>query len=226
MKKNPGKLSYCSSGTGSSDHLTAELLEAGDRHRRGARPVQGRRRVPDRHHGQPGRLLVPEPRRGHQLHQGQPHEGARGDGEGAPSAAARRADRPARRVRRDLVVTSWQAAAAPAKTPKEVVARLNGAMVKALRSPDVSRAHEPDRLRRGRQLARGIRRLHEGRGRALDERGRQGKHQAGMIVRKEGLTRAIEAMSPPAAARRARRSWSPRIWSPPTCSATIRTASA
>src|SRR5204862_8338609 len=25
-KKNPGKLSYCSSGTGSSDHLTAELL--------------------------------------------------------------------------------------------------------------------------------------------------------------------------------------------------------
>jgi len=25
MKKNPGKLSYCSSGTGSSDHLTAEL---------------------------------------------------------------------------------------------------------------------------------------------------------------------------------------------------------
>src|SRR4249920_73941 len=26
MKRNPGKLSYCSSGTGSSDHLTAELL--------------------------------------------------------------------------------------------------------------------------------------------------------------------------------------------------------
>jgi tripartite-type tricarboxylate transporter receptor subunit TctC len=38
----------------------------------------------------------------------------------------------------DLVVTSWQAAAAPAKTPKDVVARLNGAMVKALRSPDVA----------------------------------------------------------------------------------------
>jgi tripartite-type tricarboxylate transporter receptor subunit TctC len=38
----------------------------------------------------------------------------------------------------DLVVTSWQAAAAPAKTPKDVVAKLNGAMVKALRSPDIS----------------------------------------------------------------------------------------
>jgi tripartite-type tricarboxylate transporter receptor subunit TctC len=38
----------------------------------------------------------------------------------------------------DLVVTSWQAAAAPAKTPREVVARLNQAAVKALRSPDVA----------------------------------------------------------------------------------------
>jgi tripartite-type tricarboxylate transporter receptor subunit TctC len=37
----------------------------------------------------------------------------------------------------DLVVTSWQAAAAPAQTPREIVARLNEASVKALRSPDV-----------------------------------------------------------------------------------------
>ena len=37
----------------------------------------------------------------------------------------------------DLVVTSWQAAAAPAKTPREVVARLNDAAVRALRSPDI-----------------------------------------------------------------------------------------
>ena len=37
----------------------------------------------------------------------------------------------------DLVVTSWQAAAAPAKTPREVVMKLNDAMVRTLRSPDV-----------------------------------------------------------------------------------------
>jgi len=37
----------------------------------------------------------------------------------------------------DLVVTSWQAAAAPAKTPREVVARLHDAAVKALRSPEL-----------------------------------------------------------------------------------------
>jgi tripartite-type tricarboxylate transporter receptor subunit TctC len=38
----------------------------------------------------------------------------------------------------DVLVTSWQAAAAPAKTRPEVVAKLNDAMVKALRSADVS----------------------------------------------------------------------------------------
>jgi tripartite-type tricarboxylate transporter receptor subunit TctC len=37
----------------------------------------------------------------------------------------------------DLVVTSWQAAAAPAKTPREIVTRLNETMVKALRGPDI-----------------------------------------------------------------------------------------
>jgi tripartite-type tricarboxylate transporter receptor subunit TctC len=38
----------------------------------------------------------------------------------------------------DLVVTSWQAVAAPAKTPRDVVAKLNDATVRALRSPEVS----------------------------------------------------------------------------------------
>ncbi len=37
----------------------------------------------------------------------------------------------------ELVVTSWQAAAAPAKTPREIVARLNDAAVKALRAPEI-----------------------------------------------------------------------------------------
>jgi tripartite-type tricarboxylate transporter receptor subunit TctC len=37
----------------------------------------------------------------------------------------------------ELEVTSWQAAAAPAKTPREVVGKLNEAAVKALRSPEV-----------------------------------------------------------------------------------------
>ena len=37
----------------------------------------------------------------------------------------------------DLVVTSWQAVAAPARTPRDVVAKLNDATVRALRSPEI-----------------------------------------------------------------------------------------
>jgi tripartite-type tricarboxylate transporter receptor subunit TctC len=43
LKKNPGKLSFASSGNGSSDHLTAGALLAADRHLRHARALQGRR---------------------------------------------------------------------------------------------------------------------------------------------------------------------------------------
>jgi tripartite-type tricarboxylate transporter receptor subunit TctC len=35
----------------------------------------------------------------------------------------------------DLVVTSWQAVGAPAKTPREIVAKLNDATVRALKDP-------------------------------------------------------------------------------------------
>ena len=35
------------------------------------------------------------------------------------------------------MVTSWQAAGAPAKTPRDIVLKLNDAAVKALRSPEI-----------------------------------------------------------------------------------------
>ena len=37
----------------------------------------------------------------------------------------------------DLIVTSWQAAAAPVRTPREIVAKLHEATVRALRAPEV-----------------------------------------------------------------------------------------
>ena len=136
-KKNPGKLSYCSSGTGSSDHLTAELLKqmAGIDalhvpYKGGAAcqtdimgnqvdfSFQNLGAVTNYIKG--GRmkaLAVTAGKRHPQL----PEVPAAGEA-GFP----------------DLVVTSWQAAAAPAKTPREIVAKLNEATVKALRAPDVS----------------------------------------------------------------------------------------
>jgi tripartite-type tricarboxylate transporter receptor subunit TctC len=135
-KRNPGKLSYCSSGTGSSDHLTAELLKqmAGIfavhvPYRGGAAcqtdlmgsqvdfSFQNLGAVTNYIRANRMKAFAVTAKVRHPQLQGVP---AVAEG-GFP----------------DLVVTSWQAAAAPAKTPREVVARLNDAVVRALRSPDI-----------------------------------------------------------------------------------------
>jgi tripartite-type tricarboxylate transporter receptor subunit TctC len=136
MKKNPGKLSYCSSGTGSSDHLTAELLKQAS----GTDAVH----VPYK-----GGAACQTDIMGNQVDFSFQNLGAvtnyiKGNRMKALAVTARTRhpqlpDVPtvAEAGFPDLVVTSWQAAAAPAKTPREIVARLNDASVRALRSPDV-----------------------------------------------------------------------------------------
>ena len=135
-KKNPGRLSYCSSGSGSSDHLTAELLKQMSDTFAVHVPYRGGAACQTdimgsqvdysfqnlgavTHYIKSGRmkaLAVTARTRHPQL-------------PNVPSAVE--ASFP------ELVVTSWQAVAAPAKTPREVVARLHDAAVKALRSPDI-----------------------------------------------------------------------------------------
>jgi tripartite-type tricarboxylate transporter receptor subunit TctC len=136
-KQNPGKLSYCSSGTGSSDHLTGELLKQGA----GIFAVH----VPYR-----GGAACQTDLMGGQVEFSFQNLGAvtnyiRGGRMQAyaVTAKARHPQLPnvpttAEAGFPDLVVTSWQAAAAPAKTPRELVAKLNAAAVRALRSPDVA----------------------------------------------------------------------------------------
>ncbi len=135
-KKNPGKLSYCSSGTGSSDHLTGELLKQ-------AAEIQAVH-VPYK-----GGAACQTDIMGNQVDFSFQNLGAvtnyiKGGKMKAlmVTASARHAQLPnvpaaGEAGFKDLVVTSWQAAAAPAKTPREVVARLNEAMVRTLRSPDI-----------------------------------------------------------------------------------------
>jgi tripartite-type tricarboxylate transporter receptor subunit TctC len=135
-KNNPGRLSYCSSGTGSSDHLTAELFKQGS----GIFAVH----VPYR-----GGAACQTDLMGSQVDISFQNLGAvtnyikggrmKALGVTAGSRHPQLPDVPAVTEAGfpDLVVTSWQGAAAPAKTPREIVARLNEASVKALRSPEV-----------------------------------------------------------------------------------------
>jgi tripartite-type tricarboxylate transporter receptor subunit TctC len=136
-KKNPGKLSYCSSGTGSSDHLTGELWKQGS----GLFAVH----VPYR-----GGAACQTDIMGNQVDLSFQNLGAvtnyiRANRMKALAVTAKTRHPQLPNVPTvveagfpDLVVTSWQAVAAPAKTPREIVARLNDAVVKALRSPDIS----------------------------------------------------------------------------------------
>jgi tripartite-type tricarboxylate transporter receptor subunit TctC len=136
-KKNPGRLSYCSSGTGSSDHLTAELLKqiAGVfavhvPYRGGAAcqtdimgsqvdfSFQNLGAVTNYIKGNRMKALATTAAKRHPQLSSVPAVGEAG----FPG----------------LVVTSWQAVAAPAKTPPAIVARLSDATVKALRSPDIA----------------------------------------------------------------------------------------
>src|SRR3954468_11491055 len=136
MKKNPGKLSYCSSGTGSSDHLTAELLKQAS----GTDALH----VPYK-----GGAACQTDIMGNQVDFSFQNLGAVTSYIKAGRMKALAVTAKTRHPQLpevpsvleagvpELVVTSWQAAAVPAKTPREIVARLNDATVKALRSPEI-----------------------------------------------------------------------------------------
>jgi tripartite-type tricarboxylate transporter receptor subunit TctC len=135
-KSNPDKLSYCSSGTGSSDHLTGELLKQ----------ITGTSIV---HVPYKGGAACQTDIMGGQIDISFQNLGAvtsyiRGNRMNAlaVTASTRHPSLPdvptmAEAGFPDIVVTSWQAVVAPAKTPRDVVAKLHDAVVKALRSPDV-----------------------------------------------------------------------------------------
>lgn len=135
MKKNPGRLSYATSGAGSSDHLTAELYKKAVGgfavhipYRGGAPAMQ------DIIAGQADFMFS-------NLGPAMPFIKA-----GRMKALMLTAAKPAvllpdvpiaSRVGVPVEVTSWQALAAPAGTPPAIVQRLNQIAVKAMNSPEV-----------------------------------------------------------------------------------------
>jgi tripartite-type tricarboxylate transporter receptor subunit TctC len=135
-KKNPGRVSYCSSGTGSSDHLTGELFKQG--------ATIFALHVPYR-----GGAACQTDLMGNQVDISFQNLGAVTNYIKAGKMKALAVTAKSRHPQLanvpttgeagfpDLVVTSWQAVAAPAKTPRDIVRRLTEATVRALRSPDI-----------------------------------------------------------------------------------------
>jgi tripartite-type tricarboxylate transporter receptor subunit TctC len=136
MRKRPGKVSFGSSGTGSSDHLTLELFKQLTNTDGIHVPYKGGAAVvTDLLGGQVDASFQNLGTVATQIKAGKIRPLA-------VTAKARNSQIPdvptmAEAGLPDLVVTSWQAAGAPIKTPREIVAKLNDAAVRALRSPDV-----------------------------------------------------------------------------------------
>ena len=135
MKKNPGRLSYATSGAGSSDHLTAELLKKNVGgfavhipYRGGAPAMQdiiaGQADFMFSNLGPAAPFIKGGKMRALMLTAAQP--------------AALLPDVPtAASIGVPLEVTSWQAMAAPAGTPPAIIQRLHQAAVKGMNAPDV-----------------------------------------------------------------------------------------
>jgi tripartite-type tricarboxylate transporter receptor subunit TctC len=135
-KKNPEKLSYCSSGTGSSDHLTGEVFKQ----------TAGTTAV---HVPYKGGAACQTDIMGGQVDYSFQNLGAvtayiKGGRMKAIAVTANTRNPQLPNVPSapeagfpGLVVTSWQAVVAPAKTPKDIVMKLNDAIVRTLNSPEV-----------------------------------------------------------------------------------------
>ena len=136
MRKNPGKTSFGSSGTGSSDHLTYELFTQMTNTTGIHVPYKGGAAVvTDLLGGQVDASFQNLGTVATQIKAGK----IRPLAVTARSRAGPLPDVPTMVEAGfpDLIVTSWQAAAAPAKTPREIIAKLNDAAVKALRTPEI-----------------------------------------------------------------------------------------
>ena len=137
MRKNPGKTSFGSSGTGSSDHLTYELFTQMTNTTGIHVPYKGGAAVvTDLLGGQVDASFQNLGTVATQIKAGK----IRPLAVTARSRAAALPDVPTMVEAGfpDLVVTSWQAAAAPAKTPREVIVKLNDEINRAMRTPDVA----------------------------------------------------------------------------------------
>ena len=138
QKANPGKMSFASSGNGSSDHLTAELFWQQTGTSGLHVPYKGGAPGHDRPARRPGRRVVPERQR-RAASTSRPASCARWP---SPARSARRCCPTCRRWPKPGVknvdVYSWQAVAAPKGLPADVKAKLHAAIVAALNDPPSS----------------------------------------------------------------------------------------
>ena len=187
VKANPGKLNYASQGPGTTSHLTAELFNK----------LAGTKLVHVPYKGT-GPALI-DIAAGHvdlifmQLEAAMKlHEGgkARILAVTTEKRIAALPDIPTMGEAglKDFISDTWNAMAAPPKTPEPIVAKLNAAVNDVLKMPEVQEQYRKQFLQAGRRHAAGPGEGDEGRHRAL-ERGDQGSQDSADLVASAPMAR-------------------------------------
>ena len=170
-------LTGASAGSGTSQHLSLELLKAQAGIDITHIPYKGSGAGDPGHDGRPGRHDVRHHRRRRPAHRERQAARARGLVGQARAEHAQRADR--RRERRaGYEVVSWQAIFAPAGTPKPIVDRLHDEIAKILAPARDAGAARQARHAGRRHDAGAARRVPEGRGREVGGGDQEREHQA------------------------------------------------
>ncbi len=176
-KANPGKLNFASSGNGTSIHLSGELFKVMAGVQMTHVPYKGSAPALQDLLGGQVQLMFDN------LPPSLPHIKA-GKLRALAVTSAPRARRRCPTCRRSpnpvspgFEASSWFGVLAPAGTPRDIVAKLNGAIATWLASPEAQGEARVARRDRRRRSARGIRQAHRGRNGEVGE-GREGQRRA------------------------------------------------
>ena len=135
-KAKPGTLTYATSGVGSPEHFAGEMFKMMTGTDMLPIPYKGGGAAGGGSRRRPGHACVQYGAADHAAHPVGPRARDRGDHGQARRRLAQRADH--RGIRRTgLPMSTWYGAVIQAKTPREIVVKLNQEMIKALALPDI-----------------------------------------------------------------------------------------
>ncbi len=168
-RARPGELNYASGGVGTTPHLAGELLATMARIKVVHVPYKGEAPAIDRRHRAGTCRSCSRTSRRRRLRAGRQAARARRHVAQAFARDARPADRWRNRACRASRWSDSSACSRRPRLPRETVARLNGEIDKVLARPDIRERFASQALDPANMTRRAVRRLHQGRSRALGQ---------------------------------------------------------
>ena len=180
-RANPGKLNYASQGIGTTSHLTAALFEKVAKVQLVHVPYKGTAPALNDIIASHVDLMFTEIATSLPLYKAGKAKNSRGCGREAHRGDPRHSDACGGR-RAGLRIDTWQALTAPPQMPAAIVAKLNDAVNKAMKDPELLDRFQTTQSASGRRHARRDGRLPQGGDAKVGRRNPRGRHQAALTA--------------------------------------------